>query len=76
MSEKSEIDLAVGRSLNRLRRERGLTLSGLSEAAETVRVCDARQIARTRLVSLLTTAGNACSHKSKGKQQGVRIQWR
>ena len=33
MSEKSEIDLAVGRSLNRLRRERGLTLSGLSEAA-------------------------------------------
>ena len=33
MSEKSEIDLAVGRSLNRLRSERGLTLSELSDKA-------------------------------------------
>lgn len=33
MSEKAEIDIAVGRALNRLRSERGLTVTALAEAA-------------------------------------------
>ena len=33
MAEKSEIDIAVGRALNRLRGERGLTVTALAEGA-------------------------------------------
>lgn len=33
MTEKAEIDIAVGRALNRLRAERGLTVTALAEAA-------------------------------------------